>query len=520
MVPMVPMMPSLDTAPQADEGDRARAAQLQSEASYRAAQLQSEASYRAAQLQSEASYRAAQLQSEAADDEEEARQMADAIRASLASAEAEAAADAARPLFDADTAPEEFLRSMQAEIATQTYAEAEAAFAARLEAEGLLTAAMVALTVAKAEEAYEEAEADDSQVLRVGEAGPPVSSAATKLEASSNERMEGMGATLEMRDAMAAQLQTSRAPPSPASPTATLADGAADGLDRAAARGADEANPDSPELYAISEDARSQVDPELSELYAISEDARSQVDPELSELYAISEDARSLLLNIIGRDGKDGNGKDGSGKDGSGKDGSGKDGSGKDGSKEGGRPADGRLARCQGRGSGQSPLSTAPPPGYAEAIAMLQELKPGVSEALCAHVLRQSAGDSGAAAELLFSSDEAELERQVQVELARETEERRQLAKADKDARRRAIERNDAVRDLAADCVELSAPRLPYAKSRKESLAAAKGPRYLDGQVVAHKGEKHIVVDNREEWDGGSRGRVKTKGKRGPGWTA
>jgi len=372
------------------------------------------------------------------------------------------------------------------------------------------------------------------------------------------------------------------------------------------------------------------VDPELSELYAISEDARSQVDPELSELYAISEDARSLLLNIIGREfeeavdyalhvlldavescdqteGSKGSGAavadlegagwrpgegavagvagalletleahyDGdlpraslqrvarrahelvscgrhglptapeawitpaaarrpeppaagaagarprfSGKDGSGKDGSGKDGSGKDGSKEGGRPADGRLARCQGRGSGQSPLSTAPPPGYAEAIAMLQELKPGVSEALCAHVLRQSAGDSGAAAELLFSSDEAELERQVQVELARETEERRQLAKADKDARRRAIERNDAVRDLAADCVELSAPRLPYAKSRKESLAAAKGPRYLDGQVVAHKGEKHIVVDGKEEWDGGSRGRVKTKGKRGPGWTA
>ena len=125
MVPMVPMMPSLYTAPAADtaraagEGDRAWTAQLQSEASYRAVQ------------QSEASYRA--------DDEEDARQMADAIRASLASAEAEAAAEAARPLFDADTAPEEFLRSMQAEIASQTYAEAEAAFAARLEAEGLLT---------------------------------------------------------------------------------------------------------------------------------------------------------------------------------------------------------------------------------------------------------------------------------------------------------------------------------------------------------------------------------------------
>ena len=30
-------------------------------------------------------------------------------------------------------------------------------------------------------------------------------------------------------------------------------------------------------------------------------------------------------------------------------------------------------------------------------------------------------------------------------------------------------------------------------------------------------GEK-FIVEKPEEWDGGSTGRVKTKGKRGPGW--
>jgi len=43
--------------------------------------------------------------------------------------------------------------------------------------------------------------------------------------------------------------------------------------------------------------------------------------------------------------------------------------------------------------------------------------------------------------------------------------------------------------------------------------------RYFDGQIVSRKGEKfHFIDDGKPEWDGGSRGRVKTKGKRGPGW--
>ena len=40
--------------------------------------------------------------------------------------------------------------------------------------------------------------------------------------------------------------------------------------------------------------------------------------------------------------------------------------------------------------------------------------------------------------------------------------------------------------------------------------------RYRDGKVVANKGEKYIV-EKEEEYDSGQRGRVKTKGKRGPG---
>jgi hypothetical protein len=43
--------------------------------------------------------------------------------------------------------------------------------------------------------------------------------------------------------------------------------------------------------------------------------------------------------------------------------------------------------------------------------------------------------------------------------------------------------------------------------------------RYLDGRVVSTKGEKFIIEKTAEEWDGGSRGKVYTKGKRGKGFT-
>ncbi len=41
--------------------------------------------------------------------------------------------------------------------------------------------------------------------------------------------------------------------------------------------------------------------------------------------------------------------------------------------------------------------------------------------------------------------------------------------------------------------------------------------RYRDGQIATRQGGKYITVDEKEEYDSGCRGRVKSKGKRGPG---
>ena len=41
--------------------------------------------------------------------------------------------------------------------------------------------------------------------------------------------------------------------------------------------------------------------------------------------------------------------------------------------------------------------------------------------------------------------------------------------------------------------------------------------RFRDGVAVTSKGEKYITIKEGEEWDGGSRGRIVLKGKRGAG---
>lgn len=52
-----------------------------------------------------------------------------------------------------------------------------------------------------------------------------------------------------------------------------------------------------------------------------------------------------------------------------------------------------------------------------------------------------------------------------------------------------------------------------------EPRGRAKGraqQRYRDGAIVSTRGEKY-VVEKTEEWNGGSKGKIYTKGKRGPG---
>ena len=155
-------------------------------------------------------------------------------------------------------------------------------------------------------------------------------------------------------------------------------------------------------------------------------------------------------------------------------------------------------------------------------VAMLRELMPSASEAACAHALRQCGGAREEAVEMLFNRDLADLEKEASEALKKAEADQKREARLEKERRRATLERNDQVRDHRADGEELKLgkPRLPYNTSRKEALKGGPngGVRYLDGQVVAHKGEKTIVVNEKEEWDGGSRGKVKTKGKRGPGF--
>ena len=42
--------------------------------------------------------------------------------------------------------------------------------------------------------------------------------------------------------------------------------------------------------------------------------------------------------------------------------------------------------------------------------------------------------------------------------------------------------------------------------------------RYREGQIVTAKGEKYVVEKVGPDWDGGSTGKVVTKGKRGKGF--
>lgn len=61
---------------------------------------------------------------------------------------------------------------------------------------------------------------------------------------------------------------------------------------------------------------------------------------------------------------------------------------------------------------------------------------------------------------------------------------------------------------------------LPMGADLKKAESSSKQEvRYVDGMpVYTRKGEKYVVENLKEEWDGGSRGKVKTKGKRGKGF--
>ena len=150
------------------------------------------------------------------------------------------------------------------------------------------------------------------------------------------------------------------------------------------------------------------------------------------------------------------------------------------------------------------------------AICALRELVPDASDSACRLVLRRSAGSVDEAAELLFSTPVEELEAAAADEEARGAQAAENERRADAATRRRVVSRYAQVAQSEGPQT-FEPPRLPYAQSRKEALKG-QAVRYRDGQVTTTKGGGKFIVEEKEEWDGGSRGKVNNKGKRGPGF--
>lgn len=151
--------------------------------------------------------------------------------------------------------------------------------------------------------------------------------------------------------------------------------------------------------------------------------------------------------------------------------------------------------------------------------ALLCEMMPNVSREACCYALRKAKGDTDAALDFLLSADLCSLQTELDT-MARRAE--RAARVESKLERQRVLGRYAEERDYAADGLDapkLAPPRLPYTQSRKEAIKAP-SILYRDGEPVHVKGNPRFESkwENKEEWDGGSTGRVKTKGRRGPGW--
>lgn len=165
-------------------------------------------------------------------------------------------------------------------------------------------------------------------------------------------------------------------------------------------------------------------------------------------------------------------------------------------------------------------------------LEFLRALHPSASDVLLSHVLHATcASDASAAAEYLLERSAAELaalEREASAAHACRRERARAEERRERELRRGTVSRYGEVAVVAPDA-PLAPPRLPYGapkhggggpRSGRGSGPGCGAPavRYREGEAVrVAKGEKY-VVERPAEWDGGSRGRVKTKGKRGKGF--
>jgi hypothetical protein len=187
---------------------------------------------------------------------------------------------------------------------------------------------------------------------------------------------------------------------------------------------------------------------------------------------------------------------------------------------------DARLAgpsSSSGSDAGLSEGEDAPPPASAaeaDALRFLEPMSPGTPRGFLLEALLRArcAGAAAAAAAWLVDAIAAgELGDAVDAWAAAGAARAaaRAAAAAERAAERRAVAAR--FRLQAEPSGGAAAPRRVAAWAPPAGTHAAPKVRYRDGAIATTKGEK-VVIEKSPEWDGGSKGRVKSKGKRGVGW--
>lgn len=151
-------------------------------------------------------------------------------------------------------------------------------------------------------------------------------------------------------------------------------------------------------------------------------------------------------------------------------------------------------------------------------LALLQEMCPHVPRSVIEHVLvGRCRGDEEEAVEQLLQMGGEEvrlLAAQLEREAARAREQEDEARRQEREKKRSLVGRYEDV--------PVGAGGAPLALERGRGKSAAKGAaevRFRDNEVAkVGRGQKFILESTTPEWDGGSRGQVKTKGKRGKGF--
>ncbi|GLI58917.1 hypothetical protein VaNZ11_000701 [Volvox africanus] len=184
-------------------------------------------------------------------------------------------------------------------------------------------------------------------------------------------------------------------------------------------------------------------------------------------------------------------------------------------------------SNSQGRAdSGEDVNFVGEQPSLKQTSSVVEELKAlcseVVSEAFLQYALeRKFHMDAEALAAWLLDSDRAELQ---SAEALWEQQRERELQ--NEESARLLKERNKQQILQKFDLRPVIQPKdskkvgkaLPPSDLWTGKQAQQSTVRYLDGRVVTTKGEKFIIEKTAEDWDGGSRGKVYTKGKRGKGF--